>query len=449
MKGSKKKSARMRGEGTYWRDPETGEYCWRRRFGKSGKGQRSVVVREVDYQIFRERVEREQQRAKTLKLSTTIDKQTTWSQIFDLWLELHVRPPLREQNTYDSYKERIENALRPQLGPVKALDAESTALSLQLMVNKMRRSKDEKGSDRFTARTINYSVEVWRNCARKMKLKGMVAEILSQLTLPEPDEPRDRVLTAEEVEEVREQLGKFMICSKEQRISRRDEPMLVFAFNAGPRVNELLAVLKTDINKQERTVKFDKQIERYKDEKGVARWRFKKQKGKKQHASRVVGLNDDAMLAVTRQFAQIAEDKLRAGPAYEDHGLLFATESGKPRSDRNVLRTINRVVEAVNAARERKALQRAAEAERNGAAKAEVERAKEWIPMEQFTTHDLRRTMLTHLADSGAAPHVLAAVAGHAKGSPTTQKHYVWAQQKLQRETVQNFKIGKKEASNS
>jgi integrase len=50
------------------------------------------------------------------------------------------------------------------------------------------------------------------------------------------------------------------------------------------------------------------------------------------------------------------------------------------------------------------------------------------LPVNKFTTHDLRRTVVTQLIEMGAQPELVAAVIGHDAGTRETRtliRHYV------------------------
>jgi hypothetical protein len=91
----------------------------------------------------------------------------------------------------------------------------------------------------------------------------------------------------------------------------------------------------------------EEQLERYNDAEGKPKWELSDLKS--DAAQRRLDLNSQAQDALRGQLAIVAQDKLLAGRGYEKNGLLFATASGKPHSDRNVRRTLETVVERINA----------------------------------------------------------------------------------------------------
>jgi integrase len=61
---------------------------------------------------------------------------------------------------------------------------------------------------------------------------------------------------------------------------------------------------------------------------------------------RSVALSTETLAVLRTQRACQAAERLLAGPAYDDHDLVFATGLGTPLEGRNVLRTWYGVVEA-------------------------------------------------------------------------------------------------------
>lgn len=405
-------TTRKPGEGTYWK--EDGVWCWRRRFGKAGKGQRSTVVKHENYKEF-QRLVREAQAEigdRGAPARGEMDGLTV-EQLLSRWLELHVKPGL-DYKTWESYEERCRVAIVPTIGSIK-VRALSAGDVQQALINSMRARKKADGSALYKPRTISYTVSVLGRAFAKMKQKVRWLSILEGLTLPEPDPERDRVLKSPEIEDLAAHLTKFRIA----RTSRRDEPLVVFLLNVMCRKSEAFAVQVTDLDLVAGSVRIAKQIQWYRNEKDERAWRFKAPKGKKNMSIRTVALNTDALAACKRQKSQIATDKLRAGPGYIDSGLLFATESGRPHSARNLKRTLDGTRDKINADR----------------------KVAKLPSMDAFTVHDLRRTGLTHLARTEPRLHVVGAVAGHAKGSRTTARLYVWADQALQDEALRSLSL--------
>ena len=106
----------------------------------------------------------------------------------------------------------------------------------------------------------------------------------------------------------------------------------------------------------------------------------------------------DALGAPRRQ----AAERLAAGPAWQDSGLVFTTAHGTPIEPRN----LNRHWYGVR--------------DRSGSG---------------VRLHDLRHTCVTLLLDSGAPPHIVQAIAGHS-GIEVTMTIYAHAAREEQRKVL-------------
>lgn len=77
---------------------------------------------------------------------------------------------------------------------------------------------------------------------------------------------------------------------------------------------------------------------------GEPAWRF--EPVKTDRGRRVIALDEEVMFLLRRHQALQAEEKLRAGEAYEDHGLVFCNELGGPLHQKNLCRRdFKRIIE--------------------------------------------------------------------------------------------------------
>jgi integrase len=166
----------------------------------------------------------------------------------------------------------------------------------------------------------------------------------------------------------------------------RFEALYALCLMCGLRQGEALAVRWQDIDLDGGTLRVNRQLQRVRGGGGL---RFSEPKNA---SRRTVGLPQRAVSALKSHRKRQLEQKLRAGPLYQDGGLVFASGQGKPLDAQNV---VNRYYKPL--------LKRAG------------------LPPIRF--HDLRHSCLSLLAQRGEPIRDLQALAGHASASFTLQRY--------------------------
>ncbi|MGB9662535.1 MAG: tyrosine-type recombinase/integrase, partial [Moorellaceae bacterium] len=95
---------------------------------------------------------------------------------------------------------------------------------------------------------------------------------------------------------------------------------------------------------------------------------------------RFIPLPEEALKALRKWKATQAEEKLAAGPLWEEHGLVFTSAEGRPIDPRNFLRVFYRIIEKAG--------------------------------VEHFNFHALRHTFATRLLELGEHPKVVQELLG-------------------------------------
>ncbi len=375
--------------GTFYKD---GEYfAW-----KIVLDGRSIVVKRKTNADRKKAVQAKLRELEEKGFLVASSEELTVGQFLDRWLEHYIKPN-REKKTYTSYEGAVRLHLKPKLGKHKL--GKLTALHIQEMSNKL------KGEG--LTRMSGYAVSVLSRALNSARKQGLIIRNPCEaVIMPAATPERNRVLTNDEAaaflkelyrqEELKTRPGEF-------RYIYRDRHLIKFLLNTGLRISEALGLLRVALHVDDGYFEVLGQLER---EPG-GKWEIKPfTKTKK---PRTVPLTDDARQALAEQAVMVAEDKRKAGKGYEDNGLVFATESGKPVSSRNVLRSIYRAIDE--------------------------------LELDKTTNHDLRRSFGTHFAAMEPRMHIVAEVLGHNK-LETTKKHYIWADTELKKSAVANLKIG-------
>ncbi len=166
----------------------------------------------------------------------------------------------------------------------------------------------------------------------------------------------------------------------------RFEALYVLCLMCGLRQGEALALRWQDIDLDAGTLRVNRQLQRVRGGGGL---RFSEPKNA---SRRTVGLPHRAVIALKSHRKRQLEEKLGAGPLYQDGGLVFASEHGTPLDAQNV---VNRHYKPL--------LKRAG------------------LPPIRF--HDLRHSCLSLLAQRGEPIRDLQALAGHASAAFTLQRY--------------------------
>lgn len=126
----------------------------------------------------------------------------------------------------------------------------------------------------------------------------------------------------------REQVRTLLSAAKEERF----EALYVLAVTTGMRQGELLALRWRDVDLQAGALRVVATLQRSNGEGFV----FAEPKTEK--SRRQIALSAMAVTALKQQRVRQAEERLKVGPAWEDNGLVFANEVGRPVEDTNLRR---------------------------------------------------------------------------------------------------------------
>jgi len=280
----------------------------------------------------------------------------TW---LDTWLKEYKKPALR-QTVYESYAVIVRLHLKPTLGGIllQALRPE--------MVQHLYNEKAASGLSPATVRRIH---QVLHGALKQAVRNQLVTRNVSECAiLPKPQQQREiRALTQAEQQA-------FQAALKGERLAAA----FVTLLGTGLRRGELLALTWKDIDLANATLTVRRGLVRTK-ETGLT---FQEPKTKT--SQRTIPLPDEVVAALKAHRVRQAKEKLELGPAYEDSGLVFANELGKPIEPRNLDRTFYRV------------------------------RKKAGLPAD-VNLHALRHTYATRLLERGVSLKTIQKLLGHSK----------------------------------
>lgn len=296
----------------------------------------------------------------------------------DTWLKEYKKPDLRPE-VFQTYQMIIRVHLKPALGGVllQALRPE--------MVQRLYNEKTASGLAPATVRKIHQVLHGALKQAVKNQL--VVRNVSEATTLPKLQQTREvRALTLEEQQE-------FLKALEGHRLATAFKVLL----GTGLRRGELLALTWKDIDLANATLTVRQSLVRVKGQ-------LLFQEPKTKTSKRTIPLPDDLVSELKAHKAQQAQEKLLAGPAYEDNGLVFANELGRPLDPRSFDRWFYQI------------------------------REKAGLPKD-VNLHALRHTYATRLLERGVSLKVIQQLLGHSKFDVTADI-YSHVAPELEREAV-------------
>jgi len=179
-----------------------------------------------------------------------------------------------------------------------------------------------------------------------------------------------------------EQLSQLFSAIEQDRLF----PAIYLELNTVLRRGELLALRWQDVDLKAGTLTVKQGLVRVRNhgaKEGEKKTRLIFQEPKTATSRRIIPIPDNALAELKRWKARQNQEKLFLGEAYQDHGLLFCTEDGKPIEPRNFTRHFDAMLKRAG------------------------------LPHIRF--HDARHTFATILLELGEHPKVVQHMLGHSR----------------------------------
>ena len=309
---------RNAGEGSVFQRTD-GRWCAQLDLGWRG-GRRArkyiygVTAAEVQRQLLKARSDHVQ------GLPVAVERQTV-AQFLGRWLEDSVKPSVRPL-TYEQYHQHVKLYLAPFLGHHR-LD--------KLAPQHVRALLKRKLEDGLSPRTVQLSLITLRRALGQAVKDGMVARNVATLV----DGPRmvrteRRTLSPDEARV-------FLNAAKDGKL----EALYTVAVTLGLRMGEALGLRWQDIDLERRALTVNQTVER------IGRGhnsRLMMVEPKTSRSRRTLSLPGLATKAIRIHKIHQLENRLAAGPDWQDHGLVFSTGRGTPIEPRNLYRDFRRIL---------------------------------------------------------------------------------------------------------
>ncbi len=317
--------------------------------------------------------------------------QTARRQSIGAYLEQWIEgvPSSVRPTTYRGYESVVRNHLIPRLGRITL--AQLTPTHVTAMHSQML-------ADGLAPRTVGHAHRILGRALREAEVAGIVARNVCRLVHP-PRVPHHemRTLTAEQ--------ARALIAAAD---GDRFHALYAVALASGARQGELLALRWSDVDMDAGTIRITRTL--ICGARGGARkdggvphvaWTFTEPKT--DSSRRTIPIGRTAVEVLRRHRKGQAAERLRAGRAWQDGDLVFATTIGTP-------------VDASNLRAEYYAIL-----------------ARSGLPHIRF--HDLRHTAATLLLEAGVHPRAVADRLGHATPS-LVMNTYGHVTERMQREAT-------------
>jgi integrase len=345
---------RGHGEGAIYQRESDGKWCCVLELGwANGKRKRKVVYGKTRKEVA-EKLKvllRDQQQG----VPVAVERQSV-EQFLTRWLEEAAKPAVRPR-TYDSYALVIRLYLVPALGRYQL--AKLTPEQVQTTLNELL----ARG---LSPRTVSYARAVLRRALNQALRWGRVARNVAALTEP----PRAK---RHEITPLTREQGRVLLDAAR---GTRHEALYRVALALGLRMGEILGLRWQDVDLEGGSLSVAVALQRRKGSRELV-------EPKTTRSKRTMPLPPVLVAALRAHRARQLAERLAAGPAWQDWGLVFPSTIGTPIEPRNLTRHFKSLLQGAG------------------------------LPDVRF--HDLRHSCASLLVAQGVHPRMIMAYLGHSQ----------------------------------
>jgi integrase len=330
--------------------------------GYNASGKR--VRKKVSGRTRAEAVEKLRKLRQQVDGGTVPDDRLTVKAFLIRWLTVNL-PSTVSESTEDDYNDTVRLHLIPELGQ-KRLGRLSVA-----ELDRLWRAKRAAG---YSTNSVRIMRTVLRRALGQAEREGIIARNVAALSAPPRVRAKEgRTLT---VEQARRLL--------DAAVGHRFELVIILALAYGMRRGEVLGLRWSALDWDTGTLQVTHSVQRIKNRDGPPGHRTQLVVGelKTRRSRRSLALAPETLARLRQHHTQQAGHKMAAGPAWRDHGLIFASETGAPLDPENFSRAFAKLCDRAGLGH--------------------------WHP------HELRHSGASLMLAQGTPLHVVSEILGHA-----------------------------------
>ena len=315
-----KQKARGNGEGSVY---QRGDGYWVGSLTESATGRRRVFYAKTRAEAFGKLQKAQRAAADNLPVAP---ERLTVDHFLTRWLEDTVKTSVRPR-TYASYAQLVRLHLRPGLGRIQLgrLDAQTVQAFLNTRID-----------SGLSPRTVQYIHAVLRMALGQAERWGLVPRNVARLVkAPTVHPPKVEPFDLDEARA-------FIVATRGHRL----EALFVTAIATGCRQGELFGLTWDDVDLEAGRLHVRHTLTRV----GKA-WELSEPKTDR--SRRALELPAVAQTALQEHRVRQWEERLKAGPLWEEHGFVFCTPMGKPLDGSNVTHALHRLLAGAGLRRQR------------------------------------------------------------------------------------------------
>lgn len=249
----------------------------------------------------------------------------TLGEWLDIWLNHYKRMKLRK-TTFGSYETMVNTYIKPAIGsiPLKQIQPNT----LQSFYAYLLESRRKKGAGGLSPRMVHYAHALIHGALKQAVREGLIIRNPADaVELPKMKKRDIEPLT-------REEISAFLEAIKGDRLFAA----FCLALKTGLRRGEILGLRWKDIDFKEKKLHVRQILVEARNPSGGKKVALVFQEPKTKKSQRTIPLTDDLIKLLKAHKAKQNEEKLIFGKNYQDHGLVFCGEDGRPIWPRNFLR---------------------------------------------------------------------------------------------------------------
>lgn len=272
--------------------------------------------------------------------------------------------------TYEGYEHIINIHIIPTIGHL-TLD-KLKPLHIQKYYTEKLKSGRIDGSGGLSAQSVLHHHRLLKEALQQaVKWQLIVRNTADAVEPPKPDRYEMSILDAEQIKLLLNELNTLML---DENIGYYAPP-IIFGIYTGMRRGEILGLREKDINFENKTAAVCQTLQRVD---GIGLF-FKDPKTPKSRRS--VSLSSSLLEMIQKVKLSNAKNKLKAGPVYQDNGLIFCQPNGKPIEPSELGRVFSKLLKQCN--------------------------------LPKVRLHDLRHTHASLMLQQGVHPKIVSERLGH------------------------------------